>query len=55
MSDDEQKKDETTEETPVQDESPVAAGAAESEGPAGGDEVSGLGPTDSTRGRGARG
>src|SRR4051794_17884891 len=46
---DEQKKDETAEETSVQDEGVAATGPAEeSEGPAGGDGVSVLGPSDSS-------
>ncbi len=49
MSDDETKKDETAEETPVQDEGAPAAGPAEeSGGPAGGGEASVLGPPDSS-------
>jgi small subunit ribosomal protein S17 len=46
MSDDETKKDETIEETPVEDEGVVAADDTASEAPAGGDGVSVLGTSD---------
>ncbi len=46
MSDDETKKDETTEETPVSDEGVAAADDAASEAPAGGGEASVLGTSD---------